>query len=45
MAKKTIAEQVNDESTLDILRSIGIDLAMGGQLHEAIPLNQLARLN
>lgn len=45
MAKKTIAEQVNDAGTLDILRSIGIDLAMGGELHQAIPLDQLARLN
>jgi len=45
MAKKTIAEQVNDEDTLNILRSIGIDLAMGGELLQAIPLDQLARLN
>jgi EAL domain-containing protein (putative c-di-GMP-specific phosphodiesterase class I) len=45
MAKKTIADQVNDEDTLDILRSIGIDLAMGGKLLEAIPLDQLAKLN
>jgi len=45
MAKKTIADQVNDEDTLDILRSIGIDLAMGGELLEAIPLDQLAKLN
>lgn len=45
MAKKTIAEQVNDEDTLDILRSIGIDLAMGGELLQAIPLNKLGRLN
>jgi diguanylate cyclase (GGDEF)-like protein len=42
MAKKTIAEQVNDEDTLNILRSIGIDLAMGGELLEAIPLDRLA---
>lgn len=42
MAKKTIAEQVNSEDTLDILRSIGIDLAMGGELKQAIPLQQLA---
>jgi diguanylate cyclase (GGDEF)-like protein len=45
MAKKTIAEQVNDEDTLNILRSIGIDLAMGGELLKAIPLEQLANLN
>jgi diguanylate cyclase (GGDEF)-like protein len=45
MAKKTIAEQVNDHDTLDILRSIGIDLAMGGELQQAIPLEQLAKLN
>ncbi len=45
MAKKTIAEQVNDVDTLDILRSIGIDLAMGGELQQAIPLDQLAKLN
>jgi diguanylate cyclase (GGDEF)-like protein len=45
MAKKTIAEQVNDTDTLDILRSIGVDLAMGGEVHQAIPLDQLARLN
>ena len=45
MAKKTIAEQVNNEDTLDILRSIGIDLAMGGELQQAIPLDELARLN
>lgn len=45
MAKKTIAEQVNDHDTLDILRSIGIDLAMGGELQQAIPLDQLAKLN
>jgi len=45
MAKKTIADQVNDQDTLDILRSIGIDLAMGGELLEAIPLDQLAQLN
>jgi diguanylate cyclase (GGDEF)-like protein len=45
MAKKTIAEQVNDEDTLNILRSIGIDLAMGGELREAIPLDQLASVN
>ena len=45
MAKKTIAEQVNDEDTLNILRSIGIDLAMGGELLKAIPLDQLAELN
>jgi diguanylate cyclase (GGDEF)-like protein len=45
MAKKTIAEQVNDEDTLNILRSIGIDLAMGGGLQQAVPLDQLARLN
>ena len=44
MAKKTIAEQVNDEDTLNILRSIGIDLAMGGELLKAIPLEQLAKL-
>jgi len=43
MAKKTIAEQVNDEDTLNILRSIGIDLAMGGELLQAIPLNKLAQ--
>ena len=42
MAKKTIAEHVNDEDTLNILRSIGIDLAMGGELSEAIPLAKLA---
>ena len=42
MAKKTIAEQVNDEDTLNILRSIGIDLAMGGQLNKAIPLSELS---
>jgi diguanylate cyclase (GGDEF)-like protein len=42
MAKKTIAEQVNDEETLNILRSIGIDLAMGGEVSEAIPLAKLA---
>jgi EAL domain-containing protein (putative c-di-GMP-specific phosphodiesterase class I) len=42
MAKKTIAEQVNDEDTLNILRSIGIDLAMGGELQQAIPLDKLA---
>lgn len=41
LAKKTIAEQVNDKDTLDILRSIGIDLAMGGELLKAIPLDQL----
>jgi diguanylate cyclase (GGDEF)-like protein len=45
MAKKTIAEQVNDEDTLNILRSIGIDLAMGGELLEAIPLERLASVN
>jgi diguanylate cyclase (GGDEF)-like protein len=45
MAKKTIADKVNDQDTLDILRSIGIDLAMGGELLEAIPLDQLAKLN
>jgi diguanylate cyclase (GGDEF)-like protein len=45
MAKKTIAEQVNDEDTLNILRSIGIDLAMGGELLEAIPLDRLASVN
>lgn len=45
MAKKTIAEQVNDEDTLNILRSIGIDLAMGGELHQAIPLDKLVHLN
>ena len=45
MAKKTIAEQVNDEDTLNILRSIGIDLAMGGELQKAIPLGQLAHQN
>lgn len=43
MAKKTIAEQVNDEDTLDILRSIGIDLAMGGELLQAIPLAKLGQ--
>jgi EAL domain-containing protein (putative c-di-GMP-specific phosphodiesterase class I) len=42
MAKKTIAEQVNDEDTLNILRSIGIDLAMGGELNKVIPLDQLS---
>jgi diguanylate cyclase (GGDEF)-like protein len=42
MAKKTIAEQVNDEDTLNILRSIGIDLAMGGELNQVIPLDQLS---
>jgi len=42
MAKKTIAEYVNDEDTLNILRSIGIDLAMGGELSEAIPLAKLS---
>lgn len=42
MAKKTIAEHVDDEDTLNILRSIGIDLAMGGELSEAIPLAKLA---
>jgi diguanylate cyclase (GGDEF)-like protein len=45
MAKKTIAEQVNDEDTLNILRSIGIDLAMGGELLKAIPLDQLTERN
>ncbi len=45
MAKKTIAEQVNDTDTLDILRSIGIDFALGGELQQAIPLDQLAKLN
>ena len=45
MAKKTIAEQVNDEETLNILRSIGIDFAMGGELLQAIPLDKLAQLN
>jgi EAL domain-containing protein (putative c-di-GMP-specific phosphodiesterase class I) len=45
MAKKTIAEQVNDTDTLDILRSIGIDLAMGGELLQAIPLDKLAQRN
>jgi diguanylate cyclase (GGDEF)-like protein len=45
MAKKTIAEQVNDEDTLNILRSIGIDLAMGGELLKAIPLDQLTNVN
>ena len=45
MAKKTIAEQVNDEETLNILRSIGIDLAMGGELLQAIPLDQLGNHN
>ncbi|MFT4776297.1 MAG: diguanylate cyclase (GGDEF)-like protein [Oleispira sp.] len=45
MAKKTIAEHVNDADTLNILRSIGIDLAMGGELIKAIPLDQLAELN
>lgn len=45
MAKKTIAEQVNDQDTLNILRSIGIDLAMGGELLQAIPLDQLSNLN
>jgi diguanylate cyclase (GGDEF)-like protein len=42
MAKKTIAEQVNDEDTLNILRSIGIDLAMGGELNKVIALDQLS---
>lgn len=42
MAKKTIAEQVNDTETLNILRSIGIDLAMEGKLNKAMPLNALS---
>ena len=42
MAKKTIAEQVHDEETLNILRSIGIDLAMSGEVSDAIPLVKLA---
>ena len=42
MAKKTIAEQVNDEETLNILRSIGIDLAMSSEVSDAIPLVKLA---
>ena len=41
--RKTIAEQVNDADTLDILRSIGIDLAMGGEMQQAIPLPQLGQ--
>lgn len=41
MAKKIIAEQVNDQETLDILRSIGIDLAMGGDINQAVPLEAL----
>ena len=41
MAKKTIAEQVNDQETLDILRSIGIDLAMGGELNQTVVLEAL----
>lgn len=43
MAKKTIAEHVNNTETLDILRSIGIDLAMGSELNQAILLDALAQ--
>lgn len=42
MVKKTIAEQVDDTETLQILRDIGVDLAMDGELNKAIPLNTLS---
>jgi EAL domain-containing protein (putative c-di-GMP-specific phosphodiesterase class I) len=45
MAKKTITQHDNNEDTLNILHSISIDLAIGGEPIKAIPLDQLAELN
>ena len=41
MAKKTIAEQVINDETQNILCSIGIDLALATELKDAIPLAKL----
>lgn len=41
MGKKTIAEKVHDTITFDILRNIGIDLAMETNLENALPFDQL----
>lgn len=44
MAKKTIAEQVVNDETQNILCSIGIDLALGSELKDAISLTHLTEV-
>jgi len=41
LGKKTIAEFVEDQETLDILRSIGVDCAQGFRIGRPRPLDDL----
>ncbi|WP_027950060.1 ammonium transporter [Haliea salexigens] len=44
MGLKTIAEFVEDQSTLDLLRDIGVDFVQGYLIGEPAPLEQLGRV-
>ncbi|MEM7363174.1 MAG: EAL domain-containing protein, partial [Pseudomonadota bacterium] len=41
MGKKTIAEYVEDEEILEILREIGVDFAQGYGIGKKIPIDEL----
>jgi EAL domain-containing protein (putative c-di-GMP-specific phosphodiesterase class I) len=41
MGKKTIAEFVEDEETLEILREIGVDYAQGWGIGQKMPITEL----
>ena len=44
MGLKTIAEFVEDQRTLDLLRKMGVDFVQGYLIGEPAPLEQLGRI-
>ena len=43
MGKKTIAEFVEDDEVLEILREIGVDFAQGYGIGKKIPITELLK--
>ena len=43
LGKETIAEFVEDEATLEMLREAGVDYAQGFHISEPFPVQQLGR--
>jgi EAL domain-containing protein (putative c-di-GMP-specific phosphodiesterase class I) len=43
MGKKTVAEFVEDEETLEILREIGVDYAQGWVIGKKMPIAELLK--
>jgi len=43
MGKKTIAEYVEDDEVLEILREIGVDFAQGFGIEKKMPIDNLLK--